>query len=485
MQTSPLTHRPPAVAGQFYSASPRQLRSQFQGWLQGRPVDQAHPCPKLMMVPHAGFMYSGSVAASAYALLAPHRSQIRRVILLGPAHRVALHGLALPAVDAFDTPLGSVPLDRESMERIADLPQVRISDLAHAQEHSLEVQLPFLQEALDSFSLVPLVVGNATPDEVAEVLDRLWGSDETVIIISTDLSHFLDYAQAESRDLRTLSRILSMDATLDPEDACGARPVNGALRAAARHGLRPRLLERCNSGNVTGDHGRVVGYAALAFSPNPAASGSITGEKSDQESLAEGELLGRALLARARNAIAGRLGYSAVEEPHHPAVHLPGATFVTLHHEGRLRGCIGRLESGDHTLETDVRQNACRAAFEDPRFDPVGSEEWPGLSLEVSLLEPPRPMVFDSEHHALTQLKPGSDGVIFSWRHYRSTFLPQVWDQLPTVEAFMAALKRKAGLPESFWAEDVELACYRVRVFREVESAQDRFRNGARAMVTA
>ena len=485
MRTSPLTYRAPAVAGQFYSSTPQQLSSQIQGWLHQTPIDPAQPCPKLLMVPHAGFIYSGSVAASAYALLVPYRSRIRRVILLGPAHRVALHGLALPAVDAFDTPLGAVPLDREWMDRVADLPQVRVSDLAHAQEHSLEVQLPFLQEALDCFSLVPLVVGETTAGEVAEVLDRLWGADETLIIISTDLSHFLDYAQAETCDLRTLSRILSMDATLTPEDACGARPVNGAIKAAGRHGLRPRVLGRCNSGDVTGDHGRVVGYAALAFSPEPAESVSISDAKGDQESVAEDELLGRALLARARNAIARRLGLSAIEEPQHPAVHLPGATFVTLHQQGRLRGCIGRLELGKHSLEADVRQNACRAAFEDPRFDPVCREEWPLLSLEVSLLEAPRPMRFQSEHHALAQLKPGIDGVILGWRHHRSTFLPQVWEQLPTAEAFMAALKRKAGLSESFWAEDVELACYRVQVFREVESFEDSSGKGEPAAVTA
>jgi AmmeMemoRadiSam system protein A len=177
------------------------------------------------------------------------------------------------------------------------------------------------------------------------------------------------------------------------------------------------------------------------------------------------------LLARARNAIARRLGHLLLEEPHHPALQLPGATFVTLHHEGRLRGCIGRLEAGNHPLEMDVRQNAIRAAFEDPRFNPVSAQDWPCLDLEVSLLESPRALEFESEPHALAQLNPGLDGVIFTWRHYRSTFLPQVWEQLPKIEDFMAALKRKAGLAETFWAEDVQLACYRVRVFREIEPA--------------
>lgn len=179
--------------------------------------------------------------------------------------------------------------------------------------------------------------------------------------------------------------------------------------------------------------------------------------------------LGQALLSRARNAIAERLDLPKRPENHHPMLESPGASFVTLHHQGRLRGCMGRLEAGTHTLEADVRQNAHRAAFEDPRFKPLSAVEWPHLEVEVSLLDPPETLAFVSETAALATLQPGVDGVIFSWRHYRSTFLPQVWDQLPVVEDFMAALKRKAGLPPDFWAEDVQLARYRVQLFKETE----------------
>lgn len=179
--------------------------------------------------------------------------------------------------------------------------------------------------------------------------------------------------------------------------------------------------------------------------------------------------LGQALLSRARNAIAERLDLPRRPENHHPMLESPGASFVTLHHQGRLRGCMGRLEAGTHTLEADVRQNAHRAAFEDPRFMPVTAGEWRHLEVEVSLLDPPRALAFVSETEALAALRPGEDGVIFAWRHYRSTFLPQVWEQLPDVESFMAALKRKAGLPADFWADDVELGRYRVRLFKETE----------------
>jgi len=472
MPAQTLRHRPAAVAGQFYASDPQELRAQIRGWLGCAAQPAIGSSPKLLIVPHAGYSYSGAIAAKAYELLASCRPRIRRVILLGPAHRVAVKGIAIPTADAFDTPLGVVPLDRVALNLNADLPQVIANDLAHLHEHALEVQLPFLQEGLENFSLVPLVVGFATPDEVAEVLERLWGGEETLIVISTDLSHFLSYEQAVKRDQRTLQKLMSLDAAIVPEEACGATPVNGALKAAARHGLKAELLARCNSGDVTGDHARVVGYAALAFwSDSRLGIKDFTPGQESAEVDADSEVLGRALLARARNVIARRLGYPLLEEPHHPDLHLPGASFVTLHHEGRLRGCIGRLEAGDHTLEMDVRDNALRAAFQDPRFKPVSNHEWPHINLEVSLLESPQALKFESEHHALAQLTAGLDGVIFSWRHHQSTFLPQVWEQLPTVGAFMAALKRKAGLPESFWADDVQLACYRVRVFREFESA--------------
>jgi hypothetical protein len=265
MRKIPGDHRPAAVAGMFYPASPEALRSQLSCWLHPTPRPKALAPPKILLAPHAGYRYSGAMAARAYALLMPYRERIRRVVLLGPAHRVALQGLAMPSAGAFDTPLGAIPVDREALDLLVDLPQVSVSDEAHAFEHALEVQLPFLQQVLDRFTLAPLVVGRAAPNDVAEVLERLWGGDETVIVISTDLSHFLKYGQAQIKDRRTLQRMLALDPGLDPDEACGAMPVNGALKAAAAHGLTPQLLGACNSGDTTGDHDRVVGYASLAF----------------------------------------------------------------------------------------------------------------------------------------------------------------------------------------------------------------------------
>jgi AmmeMemoRadiSam system protein B len=221
---------------------------------------------KALVVPHAGYVYSGPVAASAYALLASLRDRIRRVVLLGPSHRVGFEGLAASSADAFETPLGRVEIDAEAVERALLLPQVRRLDAAHAQEHSLEVQLPFLQRVLSDFRLVPLVVGDATPAEVAEVIETLWGGAETLLVVSSDLSHYLPYEQAKALDRATTQAIENLDPEAIGEDqACGRLPVQGLLLAARRHGLHARTLDLRSSGDTAGSRDAVVGYGAYAF----------------------------------------------------------------------------------------------------------------------------------------------------------------------------------------------------------------------------
>lgn len=458
------TVRPAAVAGSFYPDNPQALRAALTAHLGRAPAaDPAAPCPKLLVVPHAGYIYSGDVAARAYALLAPHRARIRRVLLLGPVHRVPVRGLAAPCVDVFETPLGRVKIDRQALDLLADLPQVVTVDRPHDQEHSLEVQLPFLQTVLGSgFMLLPLAVGQASPAEVDAVLERLWGGDETLIVISTDLSHFLPYPEAQAHDAATLQRIQHFATDLRGDEACGAMPLNGALRAARRHGLVPQLLASRNSADAVGrGHDRVVGYGALAFhAPQVTADGNVAD-------------LGQALLAAARASIASALGLPADPAPDHPALHEPGASFVTLHDDaGQLRGCIGRLEA-TRPLGEDVRANARSAAFEDPRFSPVTAAEWPGLQLEVSVLSPmvqlPGAATVEA---AAALLTPGVDGVLLQWQGRRGTFLPQVWAQLPEPRQFLQRLLAKAGLPLDFWAPDIQLWRYRVTAFEEPRHAR-------------
>lgn len=257
------TIRQPAVAGLFYPDQPSLLAATVRQLL-GQAAGTPQP-PKALIVPHAGYVYSGATAATAYNTLTQARAQIRRVVLLGPVHRVPVRGLALPASDVFSTPLGEISLDHAAMHALAGLPQVIRSDAAHTHEHSLEVQLPFLQSVLDDFTLIPLAVGDATPQEVAEVLEAVWGGPETLIVISSDLSHFHSYREAQSLDRSTVATILQLDHDIDHEQACGGTPINGLLLAARRHHLRIELLDLCNSGDTAGDKSRVVGYAAFAL----------------------------------------------------------------------------------------------------------------------------------------------------------------------------------------------------------------------------
>jgi len=255
--------RQPAVAGMFYPAEPRALRAMVTDYLTAASTEGA--VPKALIAPHAGYVYSGPVAASAYALLKPARGTIKRVILLGPAHRVAFQGLALPSNDFFATPLGDIAIDKQAIAALRDLPQVRVLDGPHATEHSLEVHLPFLQEVLGDFWLLPIVVGDASAAEVGEVLERLWGGPETLIVISSDLSHYHGYQTARDMDATTSRAIETLRfEDLGFEDACGRVPVSGLLYVARRRGLSVRTLDLRNSGDTAGPRDQVVGYGAYA-----------------------------------------------------------------------------------------------------------------------------------------------------------------------------------------------------------------------------
>lgn len=262
--------RPAAVAGMFYPGNPDELAHDIDTMLINANTSAKHFQPKALIVPHAGYIYSGPVAASAYTLLKPIAHRIRRVVLLGPTHRVAVRGLALPGADAFNTPLGTVVIDKEAVRQIDDLPQVIVSPQAHALEHSLEVHLPFLQTLLPDFKLLPLAVGMASPEEVAEVLESLWGGDETLIVISSDLSHFLPYELAKKVDRETAQTILDLQQPVTHEQACGGTPVNGLILTARHHYLTPHLLDLRNSGDTAGTRDRVVGYGAFAFTEKAA-----------------------------------------------------------------------------------------------------------------------------------------------------------------------------------------------------------------------
>ena len=258
-----MTIRQPAVAGVFYPANRSALSREVSQLLDEATLHNLSP--KVLIAPHAGYIYSGATAAAAYRQLAGRESIISRVVLLGPSHHVPFHGLALPASTVFNTPLGPVNIDTESANQLLTFSQVQVLEAAHELEHSLEVQLPFLQTILNDFQLLPLVVGDASPLAVSEVLEHLWGGPETLIVISTDLSHYHPYEEAQTIDANTVKTIQNLEATLKGEQACGSRPLNGLLTSAFNRNMEVVTLDTCNSGDSAGDHGRVVGYAAFAI----------------------------------------------------------------------------------------------------------------------------------------------------------------------------------------------------------------------------
>lgn len=253
--------RQPVVAGMFYPQEPEILRRDVLGYLgHAHSIEVA---PKAIIAPHAGYIYSAPIAASVYNRLRPRHDKISRVILLGPSHRVGFNGLALSSAEYFATPLGYVPVDHRLDEQLCQLPQVSVLDQAHSMEHSLEVHLPFLQTVLDEFTLLPMVVGDATPEEVAQVLELLWGGEETLIVISSDLSHYQDYVSAQHLDQATSQAIEELRyEDIHYDDACGRNPIRGLLYFARTHQLHAHAVDVRNSGDTQGDKSRVVGYGA-------------------------------------------------------------------------------------------------------------------------------------------------------------------------------------------------------------------------------
>lgn len=456
-----MSTRPAAVAGVFYPADPVRLARLVDSEIADVDVTPGEAAPVAIVAPHAGYRYSGPVAASAYRRIVPLRSVVRRVVLFGPAHRAYVRGFAVPSADMFETPLGPVEVDRETVDRLATLPAVSMDDFAHADEHSLEVHLPFLQRVLDDFGLVPVLVGDASDDEVAAVLDAAWADPETLVVVSTDLSHYLDYRSACTRDRRTAEAVCALEgASVGDRDACGAHPLRGLLRVARERGLGVALVDLRNSGDTAGPHDRVVGYGAFVLTPAATAAGTAGGvaasavpEDGDDTAV----LCGIAAEAVAR----GLKGERWQPDPdRYPArLRRRGRTFVTLERDGNLLGCVGSL-SPRAPLVADVARNAYAAAFEDPRLPSVTEDDFDEMSIKVSELGGFEPLEADSLGELESALRPGVDGLVVSHPHGRATFLPSVWSALPEPADFIAALWRKAGLPRGLWSTDLTFERY-------------------------
>ena len=436
--------RPPAVAGSFYPADEAELTATVDAMMDR--AGSAGAAPKAVIAPHAGYIYSGPIAASAYARLRQAREIIRNVILLGPAHRVALQGLAASSAQAFATPLGPVALERAAIERLLELPQVTIRDEAHEGEHSLEVHLPFLQRVLGRFSLVPLAVGQATPEEVAQVLEALWGGPETLVVISSDLSHYHDYATARRLDAATSRAIEALaPESIDEEGACGRVPIRGLLQLAAKLGLRATTIDLRSSGDTAGDKHQVVGYGAYVF--EAAASAGLREVERDMLRKAASDAISNGLRQGCPPPVDIH-GYGQALKAHR-------ACFVTLKREQRLRGCVGSVTPSRPLIE-DVVHNAYAAAFDDSRFQPLRPEEFDGLFVGISILSALEPMAASSEAALIADIRPGTDGLVLEQGERRGVFLPQVWEMLPEPADFVRELKHKAGLSKESWSDSIQ-----------------------------
>jgi AmmeMemoRadiSam system protein B/AmmeMemoRadiSam system protein A len=455
--------RSPAVAGAFYPADPAELSRQVAGFLaeaSNAPPDPAAPVPKVLIGPHAGYLYSGPIAARAYARLAAARGKISRVVLIGPSHYVAYRGLAVDTAQAWAMPNGTIALDTDAIDRLRQLPMVGELDAAYTREHALEVHVPFLQHLLGSdFRLVPVVAGDTPPDAVAALFDAVWGGPETLIVISTDLSHYLDYATCRTTDARTAAAIERFDIdAIDSAAACGQVPTRGLLLTARRRGMTIERLDLRNSGDTAGGRDRVVGYGAWAL---------YESRDADPERAAV-DSVGDLLIDVARRSIVMGLDSGApaqfeTDASLPPLLAAPGAAFVTLRRHGALRGCIGSPVAWRPLID-DVAQHAFNAAFRDPRFPPLYLDELQGLDLSVSVLTPPEPMRIASEADLLAQLRPGIDGLIIQDLGRSALFLPSVWEEIPDPRQFLTHLKLKAGLPAQHFS-----AGFVAQRFRSIE----------------
>ncbi len=465
--------REPVWAGRFYPADSNALTDDLTRLCNQARQDSFVKPPgrslRALILPHAGYIYSGPTAAHAALVL--DKNQFDKVILLGPDHRVGFKNGAISDVSSYRTPLGKIPLHADARGLLRQTELFRPIPQDYDAEHSLEVNLPFLQYLLGNFELVPIVLGSAQPAPMAAALDPLL-TPQTLVVVSSDLSHYLPYDLAAGKDKQTINHILKLDGqalAASENSACGLVPLQVLIDLARRHNWQPWLIYYANSGDTAGNRDKVVGYAAIAFygdtnmDKQPTTANAISAEQ------------GRILLTLARQTIALKLGLPVPDderkkldkELRDPALQQERGTFVTLHRHGQLRGCIGSIAAVE-PLAANIRHNAVNAAFGDPRFPPLQKKEFAEVDIEVSILTDPQPLSYNNGAELPARLRPKIDGVILRDGLAGATFLPQVWDQLPRPEDFLNHLCVKAGLRPNAWQTGkLEVLTYQVQYFSE------------------
>jgi len=480
LTNSHLRVRAPAVAGLFYPAEESVLSKTIDELLEGAP---AHHIPRLkgLVCPHAGYRYSGPTAAVAYKMLAGR--DIQTVIILGPSHYALFEGASVPNTDAYQTPLGIVPISAKARQLARTSPFVLEpqclvqrpgfwmqsskpapapgEDTPDTREHSIEVQVPFLQKTLTNFTILPAVFGEVDPEQAAKVLSGMIDG-KTLVVASSDLSHYYTYDEAKKLDSRCIKAICDLNIDeMKTQEACGKVPILTLMHLARAKGWKTQLLDCRNSGDTAGDKSRVVGYAAIAFY-EPAPQNVDAKERIFLLDLA------RQTLARvATNHDSPGPAVNARDLS--PRLSETKGCFVTLTENGELRGCIGHIVPQE-ALYQAVEDNARNAATRDPRFEPVRADEVKKIKIEISVLTEPQPLSFKSPQDLLNKLVPGEDGVVLRIGPYGATFLPQVWEQLPDKVQFLDHLAQKAGCAPGDWrGGNVSVSIYHVEAFEESE----------------
>ena len=449
-----------AVAGMFYDRDARSLTQTVKTLMEQAGGVKIREPIRALIVPHAGYAYSGIVAAAGYGQIDPG---VKTVILLGSSHRVALSQPSIPRVQAYETPLGRIPLAHVATQLMTGGDVTSVIE-AHVAEHSLEVQLPFLQVALRDFDIVPILTNQGDPEALASKLAP-FVDENTLVVASTDLSHYYSYDTAVSLDHICIKAVVSEDLTDMPLcQACGKQAMLTLMHLAQKKGWNANLIDYRNSGDTSGNKDRVVGYMTVAYVERKERPTAMSQDFSD-----EGKM---ALLKFVRSVIAAKLlGDVTVQRPSSPSPAMleERGCFVTLHKKGRLRGCIGSIEPVSDLL-TCVEDNAGNAAFRDPRFPALTQEELSEIDIEISVLTAPKRLRFKDGEDLKRQLTPHVHGVILSQGSHRATFLPQVWKQLPGKEQFLERLCVKGGMPPQAWKDpETKVKTYGAEVFGELD----------------
>ncbi len=445
--------RKPAVAGSFYPADPDQLNAVVEQLLH-----RTSPCadtPKAIVAPHAGYLYSSKPAAAAMSRICHRDNSVSRVVILSPNHKMPVDGVAVPSHEYFATPLGKVPLDREVCDQMVSMPFCSLNDEAHAEEHGIEVLLPFMQRRLENFRIVPLIIGRLDTQSVSRLLHEIWGGPETIIIVSSDLSHYLSDAEARDMDGLTARSVERLNVeNIKGNNACGWVPFSGLLEQAKLRDLRVTRHALCNSSDTVGPKEKVVGYGAWSFE----YASSARTDSGTQQVLHH--------LAK-RSLVEGGHGGEVPKIDHRTlpvSLTTERANFVTVYVDGKFRGCRGSIVP-HRPWGDDVVQNTFNSAFHDPRVPALTREETHRAEIEISVLSHPRNISCSSIDTLIEQLNPDKDGVILDGEGKRSLFLPKVWSNLSDPREFVKQLLLKGGWPENHWSENMRAFRFSAELF--------------------